>query len=146
MIHKYLLFKIQDKLFALRLIHIKEVLLHKQIEKLPKGGKNIKGVFNLRGQIIPVVDFAHVLGVDGIVSDRPQILVVEGHGTMDFSFEADDVIEVIKIDDDLLCNKIDNESRLKKYSYSIVTEHADHPGEYIYVLKGFEEKEVQEVA
>jgi purine-binding chemotaxis protein CheW len=52
----YLTFKLGDELFAINVSKVLEILEMKPITKVPKSPDFMKGVINLRGNILPVVD------------------------------------------------------------------------------------------
>ena len=52
----YLTFKLQEDLFAINVSKVLEILEMKPITKVPKSPAFMKGVINLRGNILPVVD------------------------------------------------------------------------------------------
>jgi purine-binding chemotaxis protein CheW len=52
----YLTFKLDDELFAINVSKVLEILEVKPITKVPKSPSFMKGVINLRGNILPVID------------------------------------------------------------------------------------------
>jgi len=52
----YLTFKLDDELFATNVSKVLEILEMKPITKVPKSPPFMKGVINLRGNILPVID------------------------------------------------------------------------------------------
>ena len=52
----YLTFNLQDELFAINVGKVLEILEIKPITKVPKSPAFMKGVINLRGNILPVID------------------------------------------------------------------------------------------
>ncbi|HEY0054556.1 MAG TPA: chemotaxis protein CheW [Pedobacter sp.] len=52
----YLTFKLGEELFAINVSKVLEILEMKPITKVPKSPDFMKGVINLRGNILPVVD------------------------------------------------------------------------------------------
>ncbi|MEP6583529.1 MAG: chemotaxis protein CheW [Ginsengibacter sp.] len=52
----YLTFKLDDELFAINVSKVLEILEVKPITKIPKSPSFMKGVINLRGNILPVID------------------------------------------------------------------------------------------
>ena len=52
----YLTFKLDHELFAVNVIKVLEILEMKPITKVPKSPLFMKGVINLRGNILPVID------------------------------------------------------------------------------------------
>jgi len=52
----YLTFKLQNELFAINVGDVLEILEIKPITKVPKSPAFMKGVINLRGNVLPVID------------------------------------------------------------------------------------------
>jgi purine-binding chemotaxis protein CheW len=52
----YLTFKLDEELFAINVSKVLEILEVKPITKVPKSPSFMKGVINLRGNILPVID------------------------------------------------------------------------------------------
>ena len=52
----YLTFKLDSELFAINVSKVLEILEVKPITKIPKAPAFMKGVINLRGNILPVID------------------------------------------------------------------------------------------
>ncbi|MEO6187498.1 MAG: chemotaxis protein CheW [Ginsengibacter sp.] len=52
----YLTFKLDNELFAINVSKVLEILEIKPITKIPKAPSFMKGVINLRGNILPVID------------------------------------------------------------------------------------------
>lgn len=53
---QYLTFKLEDELFALDIDKVREVLDFTSITKVPQTPDYMRGVINLRGSVVPVVD------------------------------------------------------------------------------------------
>ena len=53
---QFLTFKLEDELFALNIDKVREVLDFTSITKVPQTPDYMRGVINLRGSVVPVVD------------------------------------------------------------------------------------------
>src|ERR1051325_9969721 len=53
---KYLVFKLADEEFGIRVLKVREILGLLEITAVPQTPPHIKGVINLRGKVIPVID------------------------------------------------------------------------------------------
>ncbi len=53
---QYLTFKLEDEVFALDISKVREVLDFTTITKVPRTPEFMRGVINLRGSVVPVVD------------------------------------------------------------------------------------------
>lgn len=53
---KYVTFKSGDEYFALKIQYVNEIIVFQEITAIPESEDYIKGLINLRGKIIPVID------------------------------------------------------------------------------------------
>jgi len=78
---KYMTFCIGNDVFGIELQYVSEIIQMQQIAPIPEVEHFIKGLINLRGKIIPVIDVADRFGkVPFEYSDRTCIIVVEVQG------------------------------------------------------------------
>ena len=61
---RYSLFKIANKLFAIDIDVVKEVVNLPKITSVPNVEQPFAGVFNLRGIIVPLIDFRSLWGIE----------------------------------------------------------------------------------
>jgi purine-binding chemotaxis protein CheW len=62
-VEQYLSFKLEDEVFALDITKVREVLDLKSITKVPKTPDFMRGIINLRGNVVPVVDLRLKFGM-----------------------------------------------------------------------------------
>ncbi len=55
-VRQYLTFKLEGEIFALDVVKVREILDYSNITKVPQTPEFMKGVINLRGSVVPVVD------------------------------------------------------------------------------------------
>lgn len=55
---QYLTFKLAGEQFAIGILHIKEIIEYGQLTKVPLMPDFIRGVINLRGAVVPVIDLS----------------------------------------------------------------------------------------
>ncbi len=60
---EYISFALDQEEYAIELVGVKEVMVYKEIRRLPNTEPFIKGVINLRGLIVPVVDLRAKFGL-----------------------------------------------------------------------------------
>lgn len=99
---QYMTFKLGDELFAINVAQVREVLEVSQITRVPTAPEYMRGVVNVRGQAIPVVDLRTRFGLpkaEETVNTR--IIVMEldlgGESTV-LGGMADSVHEVIELE------------------------------------------------
>jgi purine-binding chemotaxis protein CheW len=61
---QYLTFLLADEEFAISILKVKEIIEYDTVTKVPRTPKWIRGVINLRGGVVPVVDLAVKFGLD----------------------------------------------------------------------------------
>jgi purine-binding chemotaxis protein CheW len=99
---QYMTFKLGDELFAINVSQVREVLEVLQITKVPTAPAYMRGVVNVRGQAIPVVDLRLRFGLPNIadtVTTRVIVMELNIDGeTAIIGGLADSVHEVIELD------------------------------------------------
>jgi purine-binding chemotaxis protein CheW len=98
---KYLTFTLAEEDYGIGILKIKEIIGMMAITSVPQTPKFVKGVINLRGKVIPVVDLRLRFAMESIAySERTCIIVVEigGRGTdIVIGIVVDSVSEVLNI-------------------------------------------------
>ncbi len=98
---KYLTFALSSEEYGLEILKVREIIGYISVTAVPQTPHYVKGVINLRGQVIPVVDLRAKFGMETTdVTDQTCIIVVEIHqGTRKFStgIVVDHVQEVLDI-------------------------------------------------
>ena len=61
--HQYLTFKLDDEVFALGIDKVREVLDYTSVTKVPQTPEFMRGVINLRGGVVPVIDMRLKFGL-----------------------------------------------------------------------------------
>src|SRR5512145_632057 len=75
---KYLTFSLAGEEYGIGILKVKEIIGLMPITPVPKTPEHIRGVINLRGKVIPVVDLRVKFGMErGESTDRTCIVVVE---------------------------------------------------------------------
>lgn len=101
---RYLSFVIDNENYCIDILKVKELLGMTTITPLPKTDNFIKGVINLRGQIIPIIDLRLKFGLEEIpYTKQTGIIIVEvsfsGEGML-MGIIVDRILEVINITED----------------------------------------------
>ncbi len=101
---KFLTFRLKEERYGIPIIKVKEIIGMLEITSIPKLPNFIKGVINLRGKIIPVVDLRLKFDMDEIeYNERTSIIVIElvaDNNTYTVGIVVDTVQDVMDIDDD----------------------------------------------
>lgn len=102
---KFLTFRLDDTVYGVEITHIKEIIEYGGITRIPMTPPSIRGVLNLRGNVVPIVDLAERLECGGDdVSRRTCVIITEMEDEdgeiMDIGFVVDAVDQVVNIRDD----------------------------------------------
>ncbi|MCK9389638.1 MAG: chemotaxis protein CheW [Sulfuritalea sp.] len=75
---QYLTFMLGGEIFAVGILHIKEIIEYGEMTAVPTMPSFIRGVINLRGAVVPVIDLSSRFGGKaGEVTRRSCIVIVE---------------------------------------------------------------------
>jgi purine-binding chemotaxis protein CheW len=75
---QYLTFFLADEQYAVGVLSVKEIIEYGIVTKVPTTPPYIRGVINLRGSVVPVVDLAVKFGLPALpVSRRTCIVIME---------------------------------------------------------------------
>ncbi len=98
---QFLTFAVGDERYAVEISNVREILGIPPIAKSPQARDYLKGVIDLRGTIIPVVDFRMKIGIEERAYDsRTCILVVNvrmSGQSVPVGLVVDTVVDVLKI-------------------------------------------------
>ena len=101
---KYLTFSLAEEEYGIGILKIKEIIGMLPITSVPQTPDFVKGVINLRGKVIPVMDLRLRFGMGKIdYTERTCIIVVEIEGqagTVMIGVVVDSVSEVLNIKGD----------------------------------------------
>jgi purine-binding chemotaxis protein CheW len=102
---QYLTFVLSGEMFALAILNVKEIIEYGSLTEIPMMPTFIRGVINLRGSVVPVIDMtARFGGGTSEIGRRTCIVIVEmsnmddaGGATHDIGIVVDAVSEVLEI-------------------------------------------------
>ena len=98
---KYLTFKLDAEEFGLEILKVQEIIKMMDITRVPKTPAFVRGVINLRGKVIPVVDLRAKFEMERRAeTDKTCIVVVtvrRGSGVVVMGIIVDEVSEVLDV-------------------------------------------------
>jgi purine-binding chemotaxis protein CheW len=98
---KYLVFHLGREEFGIRVLQVREIMGIQDITAVPQTPAYVKGVINLRGKVIPVVDLRLKFGLPELeYSQRTCIIVVQVRGEtgpLQMGIVVDGVAEVLNL-------------------------------------------------
>lgn len=99
--HQYLTFTLRGEMYAIGILRIKEILEYGLVTLVPMMPSFIRGVINLRGAVVPVIDLSVRFNeARNQVTKRTCIVIVEVNteqGQQDIGIMVDSVSEVLEI-------------------------------------------------
>jgi purine-binding chemotaxis protein CheW len=94
---KYLTFALAEEEYGLEILKVREIISMSEITSVPKTPPYVKGVINLRGNVIPVIDLRLKFSMDEApYTDETCIIVVDVNG-VEMGIIVDHVSEVLDI-------------------------------------------------
>lgn len=91
-------FRVGQERFAVDILRVQEINRMMSLTQMPQSPPGVCGVINLRGRIVPVLDFRTRMGLEATEpSDTSRIIVVDIRGST-LGFIVDEVHEVLQID------------------------------------------------
>jgi purine-binding chemotaxis protein CheW len=100
-VQQYLTFMIGGEEYAVSLLKVKEIIEYDTVTEIPKTQRWVRGVINLRGNVVPVIDLAVKFRQAPSVTSKLTCIVItevecEGEATV-MSVMADSVRQVIDL-------------------------------------------------
>ena len=98
---KYLTFRLAGEAYGLEILKVQEIIRVMDVTRVPRTPEFIRGVINLRGKVVPVVDLGLKFGLGETArQDRTCIVVVQviqAKATVTMGILVDEVNEVLGI-------------------------------------------------
>jgi len=99
---KYLTFKLAEEEYGLEILKVQEIIRMQTVTRVPRTPEYVRGVINLRGKVIPVIDLRCKFGMSTQDdTDKTCIIVVQVHSAehrVVMGVIIDEVREVLDID------------------------------------------------
>ena len=101
---KYLSFEVKDEIYAMEILDVKEIIAMMKFTQVPKMPNFVKGVINLRGSIIPIIDMRLKFSMEELeYNDRTSIII--GIIEDDYvGFVVDRTADVLNINPEEMCS------------------------------------------
>ena len=90
-------FNIGPDEFGVEIMNVQEIIRITNITKIPQASGYVKGIINLRGRIIVVINLNVIMGVEGKEHDENTRIIVADIGETVMGFIVDSVSEVIRL-------------------------------------------------
>jgi purine-binding chemotaxis protein CheW len=99
---KYMTFQLADEDYGLEILKVREIIGVMQITRVPRTPEFVRGVINLRGRVIPVVDLRLKFGMEATATTEQTVIIVVqcaiGTRTLTMGVLVDRVLEVLNVE------------------------------------------------
>jgi len=131
----FLSFKLGEEIFAANVAKVLNILELVKITKIPRSPDYMKGIINLRGNVLPVIDLRLKFGMEPTINTANTCILILDIEIDDESLQVgalvDSVLEVLEIKEDAMLPPPDLGSKFKsEFIYSIV----NHLDDFIMLL------------
>jgi purine-binding chemotaxis protein CheW len=99
-IHQYCTFYLGDQYFGLDVLKVQEIVRHQTLTKVPLAHSMVRGLINLRGQIVTAIDLRRRLGMPELAEDREPVNVVLQTDDGAVSLLVDEIGDVLEVSDE----------------------------------------------
>lgn len=97
---RYLTFYLEDEKYGIDIHNVREIIAYMRTTKIPKTPHYMKGVMNLRGNIIPVVDSRAKFNLKEAQVQMHTAIIIVQLGSISIGFVVDMVDEVLSVSKD----------------------------------------------
>ena len=94
---KYLTFALSGEEYGLEILKVREIIGIMEITAVPRTPNFVKGVLNLRGKVIPVIDLRLKFGMPEAERTEETCIIVVSVGQIEMGIIVDKVSEVLDI-------------------------------------------------
>lgn len=99
---EYLSFGIGDHEYSVDIMSVREIRGWTKTTSLPHAPRYVRGVINLRGTVLPVVDLAMRLGLDETEPEERNVIIVVDVGSRVMGLRVDAVSDILSFSPDQL--------------------------------------------
>lgn len=99
--NKYLTFNIKKQLYGIEVSSVIEINRMCDITKIPNTHESVKGIINLRGKVVPVVDLRTKLNIEEIPYGNKHCIIVVDSGEKLIGLIVDTVDSVISLENEI---------------------------------------------
>ena len=99
---EYLSFRIDENEYSVEIMSVREIRGWTRTTSLPHAPPFVRGVINLRGTVLPVVDLAVRLGLEASEPQERNVIIVVDVGSRVMGLRVDAVSDILSFSDDQL--------------------------------------------
>lgn len=98
--HQLVVFELANEFYGINIAVVESIIKMQEITQLPQTPAYIKGVTNLRGTVLPVIDLRIRFGLDTQKDTKQTRVIIVTMGTVKVGLMVDGVSEVLRISDE----------------------------------------------
>ena len=99
---QFVIFTLDNTMYGVDIMKVQEIIKMSEVTKIPNCDASVRGVVNLRGKIIPVIDIGDMLGKEhSDVNSKWKILIMKKDGG-NIGALVENISEVKKIESSLI--------------------------------------------
>ena len=100
--HQLVVFELAKELYGINIAMVESIIKMQSITQLPQTPTYIKGVTNLRGTVLPVIDLRLRFGLDVQPDTKQTRVIIVTMGNLTVGIMVDGVSEVLRVSDDTI--------------------------------------------
>lgn len=117
---RYLTFYINSTIYGIELVHVIDIISVQAVTTVPGTPSYVKGIINLRGSIVPVIDVRTKFNLPERDYDDRTCMIVISYSDMQVAMVVDTVAEVVNLDNQVTASLPEfNNVNTNQYLHSI---------------------------
>lgn len=97
---KFLTFQLGNESYGLEILKVRDIIGVKDLTPIPHAPEYIKGVMNLRGKIIPVMELRRKFNLPSVEDTKRTCIIVVQVDHLEMGLKVDSVYDVIDLSDE----------------------------------------------
>lgn len=93
-------FELAGESYGINIAAVESIIKMQAITQLPQSTPYLRGVINLRGAVLPVIDLRIRFGLEANEASRSARIIIVSIGTLKLGMVVDEVSEVLRIQDE----------------------------------------------
>lgn len=90
-------FRIKDGYYAISVLDVQEVIKPQRVTTVPLAPDYIRGLINLRGQIVTSISLKKLFGMEDVVTDDHMNIIVRSADSL-YALVVDEILDVIDVE------------------------------------------------
>ena len=92
-------FRLDNEKYGINISYVSGIEYEQTIVRVPNSSRNIKGIINLRGEVIPVLDLRTKFNMDNLTAPKDAELIIVNLPNNKIAIEVDGVEQIHHIDE-----------------------------------------------